>query len=766
MTTYDFTKLNDKEFEALSIDILSKMEGCHIERFKSGKDDGIDGRFFSTDGKETIIQCKHYIKSGIANLIKHLEEKELKKIKKLDPKRYILATSLPLSPNNKRKIKDALSPYIKYDSDIIGEDEISDSLSKNHDIERRHYKLWIPSSNTILTLLNNGIYGRSEFKLEQIKNSISRYVVTSNHDKAVKKLDDKRCLIITGSPGIGKTTLADQILLQYASQQDFEVCCIENSINEAEAIFVKDKKQIFYFDDFLGSVILDSFSKREDYHIVTFIKRITNDISKRFILTSRTVILNDAKNLSERFQIENIDENEYEVQIRSLLPIDKAKILYNHIWHSSLTEDYIDELYYDKRYRKIIDHRNYNPRLISFITDPKRLTDVPSSDYWQYIQKTLDDPSGIWDHVFNKQITPLCLMSVYFVTLNGREIRESDLRSAFSNMAIEEDLSRTSGVENDFEKTIKTAVGSVLNRKLDSITKKVRYSLFDPSIGDYVIKKVSQNSLSLKAYFKHLNSVESLQNLESLFTNKVIDKIVFSEILESIIKSKIGSNKISFSYKVKLSNLSIKNNIENITIVTELKSFLPHLQNNSKPQSHIEEICNLYIWYINKKLIESHSEYLINLISYFLSISLEDEEYGSVSNLIRTMLKTDCESDYDLYLKLDKSVNQLKNKLLKDWQSTIDQRFGEYFDYEAYGEENILERIHDFIADRLFEIGFDDFSDDDISSIAEFCDIDALFKANREIQDDNDLKYENWKESRHHFVEKVDPIDDLFSRNC
>ncbi len=65
MNEYDFLKLNDKEFESLSVDIISEVEERRIERFKLGKDSGIDGRFFSDSDKEVIIQCKHWVRSGL-----------------------------------------------------------------------------------------------------------------------------------------------------------------------------------------------------------------------------------------------------------------------------------------------------------------------------------------------------------------------------------------------------------------------------------------------------------------------------------------------------------------------------------------------------------------------------------------------------------------------------------------------------------------------------------------------------------------------------
>ena len=62
MIDYNFSTLNDKEFENLSIDLISKDKDKRFERFKDGKDGGIDGRFYHDNGSQEIIQCKHYVK--------------------------------------------------------------------------------------------------------------------------------------------------------------------------------------------------------------------------------------------------------------------------------------------------------------------------------------------------------------------------------------------------------------------------------------------------------------------------------------------------------------------------------------------------------------------------------------------------------------------------------------------------------------------------------------------------------------------------------
>jgi len=110
--SYDFSQLNDKEFEILSVDLLSIVFGKRIERFKPGKDAGVDGRFFADTNKEIILQSKHYLKSGYKKLISSIE-KEIIKIRKLKPDKYIFVTSLPLSRNNKKEIKKFVAHLLK-----------------------------------------------------------------------------------------------------------------------------------------------------------------------------------------------------------------------------------------------------------------------------------------------------------------------------------------------------------------------------------------------------------------------------------------------------------------------------------------------------------------------------------------------------------------------------------------------------------------------------------------------------------------------------
>jgi len=207
MNDYDFLMLNDKEFENISIEIISRDQKKRFERFKPGKDEGVDGRFYSNDNHEEIIQCKHYLKTGYAGFIRALKNDEKPKVHKLKPKRYYLATSLPLSRKNKQEIKKIFEPYIRKESDIYGQEDLNDLLKDFPDIEERYYKLWISSTNILKNIFNNSIKGRSRFELEEIKEKTKLYVITSNHFESQKKLEDSHTIIIAGEPGIGKTTI-------------------------------------------------------------------------------------------------------------------------------------------------------------------------------------------------------------------------------------------------------------------------------------------------------------------------------------------------------------------------------------------------------------------------------------------------------------------------------------------------------------------------------------------------------------------------------
>ncbi|NQY21453.1 MAG: hypothetical protein HRT40_09115, partial [Campylobacteraceae bacterium] len=488
MIDYDFLTLNDREFENLGIDLISIDLDKRFERFKSGKDGGIDGRY-----KKEIVQAKHYKKSGFSNLMSSLSKmnngvNEFTKVQRLNPSKYYFITSVGLSAANKTKILKFFHPYIKDDRDIYGQEDLNSILSNNSKIEKKYYKLWLSSTNVLETILNNAIEGRSEYYLEDIREKIKYYIITKNHDEALEKLEETNVLIITGEPGIGKTTLARYVSL-YLVQEGYKFFRIESSISEAENIYKRNEKQIFYFDDFLGSTYINAIENNKDTHIVQFINRIRKDKSKKFILTSRTNLFNQGLSLSDTLSNNNIDSNELLIKVSALSEHDKAYLLYNHIWYSNLNEEYIDQIYIDKRYREIIDHRNFSPRLIEFITDIEKINknNISPEDFWAYILNKLDNPSDIWEQTFDKQSDDFMRCLVLLVVLNGNRIDEIPFSKSYNNLIEISNIKNTTYSSKEFISVIKELMKYFFNR--NAYYGIYSYTLFNPSLADFIINR-------------------------------------------------------------------------------------------------------------------------------------------------------------------------------------------------------------------------------------------------------------------------------------
>jgi hypothetical protein len=317
-------------------------------------------------------------------------------------------------------------------------------------------------------------------------------------------------VLITGEPGVGKTTLAEQLCLDYVLN-GFQLCVAAKDVEELEAAYQEDAKQVFYFDDFLGRTFLEAIGRHEDSHIVGFIKRIRSDSSKRLILTSRSTILNRGKSLTDLFRIENVDRHELELQVGGLSLLEKARILHSCIWHSGLSPGHVEEIVRDKKYMRVISHQNFNPRLISFITDPIRLSEVQPRDYWCFITLKLDNPSDIWGDVYDRQMTDSQRILLLLVIINGGDITELDLVGAFQSYLMTPNGTRVQG-DADYHRNIQILIGSLLNRTLNKNGDSA-FDLFNPSIADFALPRVAADGDLLATLALSLKTLQMIRYL-------------------------------------------------------------------------------------------------------------------------------------------------------------------------------------------------------------------------------------------------------------
>ena len=91
------------DFEDLCRDIAHAETGYRFSAFGPGPDGGLDGRYLK-DESGIILQCKHYIRSSFSALKTEIA-KEIVKLPKLEPNRYILFTSQSLFPVTQRSAR-------------------------------------------------------------------------------------------------------------------------------------------------------------------------------------------------------------------------------------------------------------------------------------------------------------------------------------------------------------------------------------------------------------------------------------------------------------------------------------------------------------------------------------------------------------------------------------------------------------------------------------------------------------------------------------
>lgn len=85
--------------------------------------------------------------------------------------------------------------------------------------------------------------------------------------------------------------------------------------------------------------------------------------------------------------------------------MQRARILYNHLYFSDLPDAYRGELLRDEFYLRIVKHEKFNPRLIEWLSSYRRLRQVTVERYQHFVNDLLRDPSEIWRHAYEEEIT-------------------------------------------------------------------------------------------------------------------------------------------------------------------------------------------------------------------------------------------------------------------------------------------------------------------------------------------------------------------------
>ncbi|MBN2287050.1 MAG: restriction endonuclease [Tissierellales bacterium] len=719
-SNFDFQSLlSPYDFELLVRDLLSLDLNCKLFAFAQGKDKGIDLRGINESGKKIVVQCKRT--KTLSSKTLEEEKKKIQRYKRIDE--YYLATSFDPSVDRCNNILNIFAKWMKDDKNIYSRTRLNSLLDQYSEVLRHHYKLWLNNSEVIELFINNDIYGRSDFFIKDTAKELKYYVKSKSFNAAVDILNKHHFLLISGIPGIGKTTLAKILLWEYI-QHGYEIIKIA-TINEGEKIIKEydERKIALFFDDFLGENFLEYDTiKGRAYDLVMFIKRILNSTNKKLIMTTREYILNQAKNRYPKLKQEEFDIFKYTLDLNQYSKDIRALILYNHLYYSGLNERYILSIIEKKAYKGIINHANYSPRIIEAMTVKLKESTIPPNHYADKFIENLNNPIGIWEDTFESEISECSQHILFLLTSIGSSILKRDLEKAFDSFVKVslKDLNLKFS-HKDFDKSLKELSNTFITINVTTYNT-FRIDFQNPSIKDFLLEHIKKNKTTLSFIIKscpffnqlrnlwHIVSKTALENdLQAIFIQKFLsdfDNLSSSSLVQWA--GTINSWHISEIYKIEmLSWLSNREN-ENLKefIVKKYEELsINELSPNGNPVYHLNLLKNLKRHGLLKpdRILPQYFEY-IETVDEIRGIKTIEEVFpetfgkyfdsyrGKLLNEVEQIIKAEveCYDDLDYLHELHESLNEIEELFQTEFSSVRGKLLDRIEDIEELENEKKL----------------------------------------------------------------------------
>ncbi len=248
-----------------------------------------------------------------------------------------------MTPASKDRIATLIGPSLKSKSDIFGPEDLNGLLRKYPEILKAHIKLWLSGAGVLDRVVRSAAHTYAAFTREDIDRKVRVYASNPSFHQSLVTLEKHHLLIISGPPGVGKTTLAEMLCYTFLGEE-WELVPIR-SLEDGFASITDSKKQIFLFDDFLGRVALDRQAlAHKDFDLARFMSCIRRSQNARFILTTRGYIFEEARRVSEHLGDSRLDVTKYVLDVGVYTRRIKARILYNHLLVSETPQTHVRAL--------------------------------------------------------------------------------------------------------------------------------------------------------------------------------------------------------------------------------------------------------------------------------------------------------------------------------------------------------------------------------------------------------------------------------------
>ena len=502
MRSYDFgNKLEEQQFEKLACEVVGQREGIRLQTYRKGKDQGKDG-FWYDEKDNIVLQAKCY--QDFQNLFKKLKG-EVKKVEKLQPKRYILVVSLPLSAGEAEKIRELFGGWIRKSEDLI-DGNMLNSLLSDPDyrwIEKNFTGLWMPDGAVLEELLADALQkGRRMRNAREWRKAVEAcrsFVQTNVYEEAAKRLEQDHVVVLSGQPGMGKTTIARILALGFLKPDPEEKAadgewtkwqrdgfCWVFGLDELEEVWEEDTKQVFVLDDYWGAVLHRERSRRESMRLSDLIYQIEGAENKRLIITSREYIVQQAMDQNPELS-DLIRGRKLECVVKGYTNAEKARILFAHLQAADLEWDYVQSIFWCCDW--LVNHAGYSPRVIEQFFKECHPADYQPMEYAKELKAWIEYPERMWEGVF-RELSEEARVTALIAAISHTPALLSDIRETYGSY-----VRRYAGEEapKAFEACVSELEETVVFTYFDEESDEISLDFENPSVLDFLLDYLSMN---------------------------------------------------------------------------------------------------------------------------------------------------------------------------------------------------------------------------------------------------------------------------------
>ncbi|MBI5568683.1 MAG: hypothetical protein HY914_01940 [Desulfomonile tiedjei] len=199
-----------------------------------------------------------------------------------------------------------------------------------------------------------------------------------------------------------------------------------------------------------------------------------------------------AKGAYEKLARSSFDLRKCVIDLQDYTRFHRAKILYNHVWFANIGPAYRAVLLDSKSYMKIVDHPNYNPRIIEWMTDYLEQQGIEPGNYVSAFLSSLDNPAKVWLHAFEKQLSNAGRHVLLVLVTLPEEVLFEDLERAF--MSFYGLRGREHGFPidlRDFREALKELEGNFI--EINKYNSGLVVKFHNPSILDFLVNYLVEN---------------------------------------------------------------------------------------------------------------------------------------------------------------------------------------------------------------------------------------------------------------------------------